>query len=254
MKIFYFTGTGNSLWVAKEIKNQFPEAKIESIIPGKSYSTSDSKVGFIFPCYCLTVPKHIRNFIKEVSFTNSNVYTFAITTHNGVPGRTLNVFDKLLKSKKLKLNYGAEILMPGNSVIIKDYTNSKEEVNNRLTNAPNSLKKIIASIGSKEETSKYYSIPLWKILKTSFEEFILNNFYMPKPFWADNKCNSCKTCVKVCPSKSISINANKPEWGKGCLACLACYHWCPKQAIQLKKYTFDRPRLHNPNIKLNEIL
>lgn len=254
MKLFYFTGTGNSLWVAKEIKKKYPKAVIEGIKTCKNYSIDDTEIGFIFPCYCLTVPKHVRGFIKKLTFTNKNIYTFAITTHNGVPGRTLHVLDNLLKSKSLKLNYGAEILMPGNSVIIKDYTNSKEEVEKRLNSAPNSLKEIISKIVIKEESQTFPSIPLWKILKTSSEEFILNNVYMPKPFWTDKKCNLCNTCVKVCPSKSITINKKAPKWEKGCVACLACYHWCPKQAIQLKDYTFNRPRLHNPNIKLNEML
>lgn len=254
MKLFYFSGTGNSLWAAKEIIKDNPEAQLIPITKFKKTVIDDDCIGFIFPCYCLNVPAFIRTFINKLTFTHSNVYIFAVVTHNAVPGRTLYELDKILKRKRKTLHYGADLLMPGNSVILKDYTNPKEEVEKRLENAPGKLNKIIDDINSKKGSDKYPKIKLLKKIKTGFEEFMLNNLYMPTPFWSDENCNACGTCNKVCPTGSVKVTEVTPKWSKGCVACLACYHWCPKSAIQMGKYTFDRPRLHHPKVKMNEMI
>lgn len=254
MKLFYFSGTGNSLWTAKEIQKSNRGADLIPITKFNESVIDDDIIGFIFPCYCLNVPAFIRKFISGLTFTNENTYIFAVVTHNSVPGRTLYELDLILKKQGKRLNYGADLLMPGNSVILKDYTNPKEEVERRLNIAPSSLKKIIKDINSKKEKNSYAKIKFLKKVKTGFEEFILNQVYIPTPFWSDKNCNSCGTCTKVCPTGSIKIKKDQPKWSKGCVACLACFHWCPKSAIQMEKYTFDRPRLHHPEIKINEII
>lgn len=254
MKLFYFSGTGNSLWAAKEIQRNNPNAELIPITKFNRNAIEDDNIGFIFPCYCLNVPAFIRNFISGLTFSNENPYIFAVVTHNSVPGRTLYELDTILKKKGKNLSFGADLLMPGNSVILKDYTNPREEVEQRLNNAPASLEKIIKDINSKKERNSYAKIKFLKKVKTGFEEFALNNLYMPTPFWSDNNCNSCGTCSKVCPTGSVKVNNKKPKWSKGCVACLACFHWCPKSAIQMEKYTFDRPRLHHPEIKIKEMI
>ncbi|MGL1890963.1 MAG: EFR1 family ferrodoxin [Spirochaetaceae bacterium] len=253
MTIFYFSGTGNSLWVTKSIKESFDGVKLEPITRYINREINDDKIGFIFPCYCLTVPPFIRKFISELNITAPNPYIFSVITHNGVPGRTLSVFDKLLKKKGFNLNYGDDLIMPGNSVIIKDYTNSRVEVEKRLKDSLISIKPIIVNIKNRLESNNYPRISLGGIIKNNFEEFILNKVYMPKPFWTSDSCNNCGICKKVCPTNSIEIIDKKIIWDNSCVACLACYHWCPKKAIELDKYTKARPRLTHPQINIKEM-
>lgn len=52
----------------------------------------------------------------------------------------------------------------------------------------------------------------------------------------------------------IKIENKKVNWGKNCEACLGCYHWCPKKAIELSNYTGDKVRRTNPNISIEEMI
>ena len=50
----------------------------------------------------------------------------------------------------------------------------------------------------------------------------------------DDTCDSCKLCAKLCPTGSIHIVDNKPQWSKTCEQCMRCVNYCPKQAIYQK--------------------
>ena len=54
----------------------------------------------------------------------------------------------------------------------------------------------------------------------------------------------------------LSVGANhKPEWGKKCVACLACFHWCPKEAIYLDNFVVKkRGKYHHPDISVNDMI
>ena len=81
------------------------------------------------------------------------------------------------------------------------------------------------------------------------------NFHkMDKSFWADNKCDHCGICKRVCPADNIEIKEGKPVWNHKCEQCLACIQWCPKQAIQYGKKTQERERCTNPFVSLKEFI
>jgi len=69
----------------------------------------------------------------------------------------------------------------------------------------------------------------------------------------DEKCNSCGTCVKVCPVNNIKIVDKRPEFQHRCEMCFACDEWCPSNAI----HHWCRPegvKYHHPEVKIAEML
>jgi flavoprotein len=77
---------------------------------------------------------------------------------------------------------------------------------------------------------------------------------MDKRFWADEKCNSCEICYKVCPDGNIEMKNEKPSWLHRCEQCLACIQWCPQEAIQYGKKTVKYQRYHHPEVTLKNML
>ncbi|MFH1214644.1 MAG: EFR1 family ferrodoxin, partial [Candidatus Neomarinimicrobiota bacterium] len=77
---------------------------------------------------------------------------------------------------------------------------------------------------------------------------------MAKSYFADEKCNGCGICRKVCPVDNIQIVDERPIWNSHCQQCYACLQWCPQEAIQFGKKTATIKRYRNPNIKINEII
>lgn len=62
-EIYYFSGTGNSLHVAKELQKRIPEVNLIPIISlsdKNSIEINSEAVGFIFPIYMTSIPVPVR--------------------------------------------------------------------------------------------------------------------------------------------------------------------------------------------------
>jgi len=75
-----------------------------------------------------------------------------------------------------------------------------------------------------------------------------------KDFRADDKCNGCAICARICPVGNIQMVDDGPVWQHRCQKCLACIQWCPKESIQFKNVTLKRKRYHHPEVKLSDML
>ena len=79
--IFVFSGTGNSLWVAKEIAKETGDCEIASMgINGKRILPEcyDS-IGFVYPTYAGGIPNRARAFIKGLELQANKQAYFYIT-------------------------------------------------------------------------------------------------------------------------------------------------------------------------------
>ena len=66
--LYYFTGTGNSLYIAKCLKDKLNECElisIASLINQNSINATSEKVGFIFPVYTWSLPKIVYDFVRR---------------------------------------------------------------------------------------------------------------------------------------------------------------------------------------------
>lgn len=260
--IFYFSGTGNSLYVAKSIAKNIGDdyTSIASIInnPSEEYVyclKENEAIGFVFPTYAWAAPKVVEAFLDKLILKNyKDNYIYSVATCGGNSGHLLKAFEKLIKEKNISLNSGFVVRMPNNYIVSSDIDNEKitEE---KLSKAKDYIEYIIENIKNRksnvfESVNTFYDKPLTKIVSPLFNKFALNN---TKKFYANNKCISCGLCEKICVSNTIKVNG-KPKWGDKCTQCLACINWCPVKAIQYGKGTEKRQRYTNKNIKSNELV
>ena len=257
MRIFYFSGTGNSLHVSKQIAKEFDNAQI---IPISNFSNQqevvidDDSIGFVFPCYCQDMPDNLIYFCKKLVF-KTQPYIFGIVTHNGEPSTTLISLGKLLEGKSQNLHVGYALLMPGNSLHFYDYTNPKEEQAERLQNVEVRLEKEVVPAIINRTTNEIEHTPGFKYrINRQINYNFLYVFYKThKRFYSDAKCTGCGSCEKVCSLQNITVTNKKAVWGNNCIQCVACLHWCPSRSIQIKGKTEDKQRYHHPKIELKEM-
>ncbi len=105
-EIYYFSGTGNSLHVAKELQKRIPESKlipIVSLLDGDVIKTSGRTVGFVFPVHALTIPIAVKKFLRKIDPTSAE-YIFAVATREGTIFRGFNKIEELLKKKNKSLD------------------------------------------------------------------------------------------------------------------------------------------------------
>ena len=249
-QIFYFSGTGNCLAVARKF-NEKSSIKSE-IIPisglNEKQVIKSDRVGFIFPVYCHKVPDIVKNFIMSMEFI-STPYIFAIVTHAGEPGQSLYDIKKLLAKKKKSLSFGIAIDMPGNAVEL----NPEIELV-QLSTMEAKVIKIVELIEAQKNNVIYGKNSLFEHIRNQIIGFLARIYvFSPKRYKVSANCTGCGICEKVCPVNNISLYNQKPKWGKNCVFCLACFHWCPNEAIYDNRYIKNRRRYHHPDITIKEM-
>lgn len=253
--LYYFSGTGNSLAMARKLARLIGEADVVPIIrmimSGETDVDADC-VGLVFPVYCQDVPEVVRDFISRIN-VKKDATIFAVTTSNAVPGNVLYNLDRLLRKKGLRLGAGFNIDMPGNYIAFVDYSNPEDVRVTRLEESERSVQEIARILH--KHNSIHYSYKLQSHLKSSLNKFVLGNLYRgERKFYADSSCTRCGTCVKVCPRNNINMSDEGVAWGTTCYQCLACLHWCPVASIQNGGKTKNRIRYHHPEISVKDII
>jgi len=254
VKIFYFSGTGNSFYVAKMLANHFLNNSVESIAEYQSESeivVNDEEIIIISPIYFYGISDIAKKFLDHLTLTNVKYLSFIFTAEfpNGI---AINSLKEICKRKKFVMNSCFYIKMPTN-YIIKSKMLESDAIETILNKANKKLNKIINMIETKknciEKDSKFYSILVDAEKKYSEWEKAFPEF--DSRFIASGNCDRCKLCEKHCPVRNIVVK-EKPIWNGGCEACLKCINICPKQAIQYDNRTEGNNRYFNPKVKINE--
>jgi len=249
--IFYFSGTGNCLAAAKTIAKEPGNTEIVSMgRPGKyTLSKQYDSIGFIYPVYFWGLPKRVIDFTEKLEFgSNRNTYCYSIASNGGDPGNTLNQLGEILyKNHRVKLNYGAELKMFSNYVVMYDMRKNVEEI----TLASNEkLIPVIKAIKNKTGNS----ITKWKKPLVIVNKLFLKAAPgMDKNYNVSDACTACGVCEAVCPVKNIEISDNKPRFKHNCEQCVACIQYCPAKAINYKNATQKRGRYTHPDIGYRDL-
>ena len=251
MKIFYFTATGNSLYVAKKFVGEL--YSIPKVLKSKELSYEDEKIGIIFPCYALGAPAIVREFIEKV--TLKSPYIFAILTYGNTVANGAGWFTEYAKKNNITIHYANSLLMVDNFLPLFDIEQQKLKSKNIEENLKNLLKDVSENkkfIHKGSLLDSFVTAGIGKLSK------VIPNFNSVKNFSINDKCNACGTCTKVCPRNNLSINKelknSKPTYGNTCEFCLACINLCPQRAIKLKKEKNPNARFKNENITIKEII
>lgn len=251
-KIYYFSGTGNSLAIARELKDMFDENS--SVVPmsvlndKKTIKIDTDILGFVFPVYYMNVPEIVKSFVEKLVF-ETDPYIFAIATCNGIPGPTLFELKKCLSKKGKILSSGFVVDMPGNAIVTKP-----EVIDERLKNYKSKVSEISNYVNNKSMNKLQGKDGLKSHIESSIIKFFGNKLYItPENVSVTKNCVGCGICAKVCPLNNIKIVNKRPQWGQKCANCLACFHWCPKKAVKGGTMLQKRDTYHHPEISIEDM-
>lgn len=245
--VFYFTATGNSLFVAKQFSDT--PLSIPQELKKSNLTYEADEIGFVFPDFAAAAPMIVREFIDKASFKAP--YIFSVITFGNASVNVAEWWDKFAKGKGLANNYVNSILMVDNYLPVFDM-NEQMKIDKKTDE---SLAKIIGDISAHKDFIAPSDMG-W------FREDMLKN--MQDMHFSQTseqlikldtgRCIECSTCSKVCPRGNFRLTGNGLEYSGKCEFCLACIHSCPQHALSLERERNKDARYRHPEISLNEII
>lgn len=249
--IYYFSATGNSLMVARDIAGGLDDARIVPIseVQGEEPDFYEERIGIVFPVYMWGIPAIVSRFIGRMNISDAGKYVFAVATYKAQQGDALRMLQKRLKSRGLELSAGFNVNMPGNNVIYYA-PDGEEEMAKKFELWRNRLDKVINVVKNLEK----YGIERGSIITRTVGTGLLHRpitatfAASDRNFEADSSCTACGMCARLCPVGNIQMHDGKPTWQHRCELCTACINRCPAGSIQYGKTTQKRERYSNPLI------
>lgn len=246
--ILYFTGTGNSEFVAKRIAEQTGDEIMnlfEKIRTG-DYSRIKSKTPFVFvvPTYAWQIPHIVRDWIGRAKFGGNRKAYFIMTCGASI-GNAGEYIEKLCLKKGFNYMGCAGIVMPENYIAMFKVA-EKDEAIKIIEKALPSIDAVIDVIKQGEHISEKKMTMAGRLSTSLVNKIFYPAFVHAKKFYATEDCISCGKCANVCPMNNIEISDGRPVWADNCTHCMSCICKCPVNAIEYGKKSKGQPRYQCP--------
>lgn len=258
--IFYFSGTGNTWWVANKIEEKLNEKGISI----KKYSIENEEiakpdvhneliknadiVGFGYPIYGSDIPTNFMTFIDNLQKVTKKP-AFVFTTMLLFSGDGAVVAKRRLRGRGFKVKQAINIRMPNNVKLPYPIFRSLairngEENNNVKQKAVVKITKLVDRIViGKNWVQGWDLLNIAGGLMQRVEMRLFDLSVFARNYFVDDEtCTQCMQCVDYCPTKNIKFEDGLFTWENRCTLCLRCYHLCPEDAIQYKKATLNREK------------
>lgn len=261
--VLYFTGTGNCLYVARQLAGADGETlSIPQLFKQKKFEIEADEIGIVYPIYGHMPPYMVRQFIKRAHLKAK--YKFAVLTYGNRKCSAVEIWDEISRKANQTFDYISTLIMVDNWLPNFDM-NEQILIDKHI---PENLEKITSDLANR----KRWHEPVTEEERQQHQGFMERTKMNPEVgfvmrseqyFRVTTACINCGACVSVCPRGNYSITSEGVRMRGDCEFCFACIQNCPQKAIQFAKNENDpllsngernpNARYRNEHISLMEI-
>lgn len=237
--IYYFSGTGNTKWVADRFNDKFKKYNIdiELISIEKLYENDINKYDFIIfgtPIHAEGVPKIFKDFVNKIPCSDKKVNCLLYCTLRTKKSAALAETRGILESKGYKVLIQDYIQMPNNNF----FGFSKQPSENRIIQLTEKAEKQVEGLALSFMKGEKNIKPVFS-MGTGISKVIERNFLRLLPSMSNNltstaECIKCGICLRNCPKGNITFEEGHAIFHSNCMMCVRCIHICPTNGIRYK--------------------
>lgn len=256
-KIYWFSGTGNSLAVARTLAESLPSAELIPMARVLSNPASvpapgpSDVIGLVYPVYAFGPPALVLRFLRRLKLS-ADSYVFSVCTCASTAGDALGFVRGALQKQGADVSAAWVVKQPENYPPFGSAPelDKQEEIQSAADDKVVRIAEELASRprGVFEQAGALVRLAGRLVYPAfcAFERRAADRF-----FKADSRCNGCGICADICPVQNITIENGRPVWLGHCEQCFACFHWCPSRAVQYGRSARLR-RYHHPRASLSD--
>jgi len=236
MIILYFSGTGNSKYIA-ELFCQLNNANcysIEENIHFDQLIASEEIIGFCYPIYGSRVPRIMREFALKHSEILKNKKIIIFCTQLIFSGDGARAFLDIFPKKHFKIIYAEHFFMPNNvcNLFILPLEN-EVKIKKYIKKAKQKMEKVCNNINKGIIKKRGFNIlsQLLGLMQGIFMPMIEQKSMDCVKITED--CDKCCLCVSNCPMKNLEYKNGRIMQKSNCTLCYRCINICPQKAITM---------------------
>lgn len=250
--VLYFTGTGNCLYVARQLAGKEGEIlSIPQLMRKKQFEIEADEIGLVYPIYGHMPPYMVREFIKKAQLKAE--YKFAVLTYGMRKCNAVEIWDGISRKAGNVFDYIGTIVMVDNWLPNFDMNEQMKIVKH----IPENLAKITSDLSNRRRWHE----PVTQEEREQHEGFMSLSGLDPevgflmkadRSFRVTDDCIRCGICTYVCPRGNYQLTGQGVKMQGDCEFCFACIQNCPQRAIQFKKNedgTWPDGSEKNPNAR-----
>ncbi len=237
--IFFFSGTGNSRYLAHDMAKRLDDTVVDvamQIKAGKHpHFVSEKPLVFVSPVYAWRMPRVLERWIAACTFQGTDMAYFLLTCGDSI-GAAAPYAAALAKKKNLAYMGTAQVIMPENYIAM--FNPPPPEADAGMFKAARAQTSALCTrIAAHRPFDQLPITFLGHLCSDVVTPFFYRFSVSARKFRVQGNCISCGACVSNCMLNNIQMKDGKPIWGKHCTHCMACISKCPTEAIEYGKRT-----------------
>ena len=239
MIVLYFSGTGNSEYIAKGFARRMG-ADCHSIEEDADFAallSAHDTVAVCYPIYASCVPRILRDFAASYRAVLADKKLIILCTQMMFSGDGARAFARLLPGCDCSVLYAEHFNMPNNICNFWLFPIREGERRRKQRTADRKLERVCREIRHgvvRRRGWSRFSALLGQLQNSSWPTV---EEQKKGSFLADGDCSRCGLCVSRCPVQNLALGEDGVIQKNNCILCYRCVNLCPQRAATVMLHT-----------------